>query len=73
MHLEPYQQRVIEEASELAGRLRSLRLFAHTAEFAGLPEVSRDLLGKQATAMQVLLDILRERVMLFHMKPEGCE
>ena len=66
MNLEPFQQRVVEESSELAEKLRSLKRFCHTDVFKALTNYEQGLLEQQAHLMQGYLDVLRLRITAFH-------
>ena len=70
MNLEPFQQCVVEESSELAEKLRALKRFTHTDVFRELSQYECGLLEQQAVAMDAYLTVLRLRVMAFHSTKE---
>ena len=62
----PYQQRVVEEKSELDEKLEKLRDFIfHNSVFRTLPPRERQLLVRQQTAMATYSRVLRERIETF--------
>lgn len=62
----PYQQRVVEEKSELDEKLEKLRDFIfHNPVFRTLPSRDRHLLVRQQAAMAVYSRVLRERIETF--------
>jgi hypothetical protein len=62
--LQPYQQRVMEEADELAERLRKLTSFVDIGNpiFEALPRDEQSRLRQQFFAMQLLAMILQSRI-----------
>jgi hypothetical protein len=63
MALEPHQQRVVEEAEELEGRIGRLRAFLEDPEkVASVAMEERGRMRRQLRAMTELLAILRERI-----------
>lgn len=63
--MQPHEQRVIDERKELDTRLGSLVNFLHTDTFANLPDIDRDLLMEQSTAMMNYSRILSKRISIF--------
>jgi hypothetical protein len=63
--MEDYQQRVIDEKTELDGKLQRLIKFLDTEKFAKLDEDERARLTKQAKIMQRYFDVLIERIAHF--------
>lgn len=61
----PHQQRVVDEKNELDERLSKLDAFLHTDTFKRLRNEEQILLDRQATAMRIYSNILRERIDLF--------
>ena len=62
MPLEPYQQRVVDEKTELDERLRKLRAFAASDTFLALLPSDARLLGQQAMHMMDYSEVLRQRI-----------
>lgn len=63
--MEPHQERVINEKSELDDKIGKLVPFLKTRIFAGLPEEEKDRLSRQIGVMQQYSDILNERISAF--------
>jgi len=64
--MEPYQQRVVDEATELEDKQAKLAAFIEsTPFFAGLDVTQQGLLKAQLKAMDSYLEILRLRIALF--------
>ena len=64
--MQPHQQRVVDEKTELDGKLEKLNAFIDGSDiFAGLPEDERTRLRKQAGFMKGYSDILGERIAAF--------
>lgn len=63
--LQPHQQRVVDEASELEQRLNRLETFLRTPIRATLDPAEQVRLCHQSMVMQVYLLILRERIAAF--------
>lgn len=63
--MEPHQERVVKEKSELDEKIGKLVPFLKTSIFAGLPEEEKDRLGRQLGIMQQYSDILNERISAF--------
>jgi septal ring factor EnvC (AmiA/AmiB activator) len=65
-HLQPHQQRVIEERSDLAQSLERLRAFIRSEACAQLvAEDERGRLVRQAVYMGCYLQVLDERIAAF--------
>lgn len=65
-HLQPHQQRVIEERSDLAQRLERLRAFIRSEACAQLVnEDERGRLVRQTVYMGCYLQVLDERIAAF--------
>jgi hypothetical protein len=60
--LEPHQQRMIDEFSELSQRLTNLRRFFDTPHFKDLPEAERVRMKAQELFMAGYEDILSQRI-----------
>ena len=63
--MKPYQQRVVNERTELEEKLTKLNVFIADGVFEGLPEEERLRLARQAVAMKDYLDVLNERIAAF--------
>jgi len=67
--MQPHQQRVVDEKSELDTKLEKLKAFIGnlnpSAIFEGLPPVERGRLIRQASIMEEYSDVLRERIVNF--------
>jgi hypothetical protein len=66
MELLPYQQRMIQEHSELNTKLISLSKFFESKPFIDLPDNEKSLLRKQYGYMQRYAKVLNERIMNFN-------
>lgn len=61
--MQPHQQRVLEEQTQLQDRIEKLDRFINTNEiFSTLPQRERDLLASQLVVMRQYFDILTERM-----------
>lgn len=58
----PYQQRLIDEKTQLDERLGKLTAFFDTEPFPDLPQAEQDRRRRQATHMKRYSDILGERI-----------
>ena len=58
----PYQQRLIDEKTQLDERLGKLTAFFDTDPFPDLPQAEQDRMRRQATHMKRYSDILGERI-----------
>ena len=58
--MEPWQQRVVAEKSELDGRIARLESFLATDDFLALDQ--RDLMSRQLGYMKAYSDTLRDRI-----------
>jgi len=63
--LEDWQQRVVDEQSELFDRLEKLVEFTQTDQFKKLPADKQDQLVQQASCMNAYNDILTARIEAF--------
>lgn len=63
--MQPHQQRVIDEKTELDAKLEKLRPFFSNPVFAGLPQEEQDRLSQQETVMTKYSAILGERIAAF--------
>lgn len=64
--MQSHEQRVVDEAAELADRLDKLAIFIDgSAIFQALQEVDQTLLVQQRYAMQMYLSILNLRIARF--------
>lgn len=61
-NLQPHQQRVVAEKSELDERLNKLLAFTLTPIFASLPVDEQGRLRKQAHYMQAYSNVLDQRI-----------
>lgn len=68
--MQPHQQRVIAEKSELDERLSKLIAFFDDAKFSGLPTDEQDRMKRQAEHMTHYSVVLGERIAAF---PETVE
>lgn len=60
--MEPHVQRMHDELTELDAKLEKLTAFTNTEAFKELPEIQRDLLIAQSTAMATYCNILNMRI-----------
>lgn len=65
MHLQPFQQRVIDEKSELEKRLAALNLFIDGEAYRHLDQAEQSRLRQQRYYMDGYLQLLRERIDAF--------
>ena len=65
-NIQPHQQRVIDERSELDDKLERLHKFFMCATFEILDEEEKLRLKKQASIMREYLSILDERILAFN-------
>lgn len=63
--MEPHEERVVQEKSELDEKIGKLVPFLKTRIFAGLPEEEKDRLARQLGVMQQYSHILNERISAF--------
>lgn len=66
--MEPYQQRVIDEKTELDAKREKLKVFMNSEAFRGLPFEERNRLMDQANIMKDYSIILDERIGAFQVK-----
>ena len=60
--MEPYQERVVEEMTELCEKINKLSAFNHSPHFVHLPREERGRLKIQYHIMKVYESVLRERI-----------
>lgn len=66
MELQPHQQRVVDEKTELDDKRTKLKAFIEgNAIFAGLPEEEKERLVRQHSCMTEYSEILGERIAAF--------
>ncbi len=63
--MQPHQQRVIDEKTELDAKLKKLTAFTFTDTFEALPSDERGRLNRQHGIMGQYSDILGERIAAF--------
>lgn len=63
--LQPHQQRVVDEKSELDLKREKLTAFYSTSLFHGLAESDQSLLLQQGVAMRTYSEILGKRIAAF--------
>ena len=63
--MEDWQQRVVDEAKDLGGKLDRLTAFFNTEAFAKLEAEARSLMREQAVHMQGYLRTLQDRIERF--------
>lgn len=63
--MQPHQQRVVDEKTELDTKWLALISFTTSDIFNGLSEYERNLLRDQAAVMKTYSDILAERIATF--------
>ena len=63
--LQPHQQRVVEERTELIEKITKLHAFFNTEIFDSLQEKDQNLLEKQVQLMMNYSDVLLERINRF--------
>jgi hypothetical protein len=63
--IQPYQQRVLDEQSELGGRLERLGRFMWTPAFDQLARDEQMRLARQQQAMKLYYDCLQDRINAF--------
>ncbi|EBV7253333.1 hypothetical protein RJM00_003000 [Salmonella enterica] len=64
--MQPYQQRVVDEASELRKKLEALNVFISSNEtYQKLTEEERERLARQSRVMGDYLAVLQERISAF--------
>lgn len=61
----PHQQRVIEEAKDLAGKIERLTVFTGSVTYGALDEAERERLLRQLGLQHRLHDVLLERIAAF--------
>jgi len=65
MELQPHQQRVVDEKSDLDEKREKLEFFKNGSFFLTLPLAEQERLNKQADAMALYSSILDERITAF--------
>lgn len=63
--LQPYQRRVVDEKVDLDVKLTLLNSFLISPRFQAVDEEELGRLRRQASAMQVYSDVLKERIEAF--------
>lgn len=64
--MQPHQQRVVDEASELGKKFEALNAFISSSEiYRKIPEEERERLVRQSRAMGEYLAVLKERIAAF--------
>ena len=63
--MQPHEQRVVDEKTELDARLERLRHFMTTGVFRSLDNLERDLMWRQAAYMSAYSQTLGERIATF--------
>lgn len=63
--MEDYQQRVVDEKTEIDTKLKNLRTFMHGDVYASLPATEQGLLMVQLVAMDNYSEVLARRIELF--------
>lgn len=63
--MQPHQERVVTEKTELDERLGKLTSFFETQTFAGLANAEQARLSRQAAVMREYSDVLAERIAAF--------
>lgn len=63
--MEPYQQRIVEEKTELDAKMDKLTAFIDTPSFTGLPVMQQELLVEQLHHMGNYTAVLEKRIRLF--------
>lgn len=63
--MQPYQQRVVEEAAQLDERIDRLYAFTASPDFRRIPEDERNRMIRQLRAMGAYSAILHERIEAF--------
>lgn len=66
--MEAFQQRVVDEETELNAKIEKLTAFLHGETFDGLPLVERARLSQQLTYMLSYSAVLHERIDAFTRK-----
>lgn len=70
--MQPHEQRVVDEKTELDKKITGLRAFIGTTTFFGLVMSERDLLVEQMNVMSRYSDILTERISRFPQPEAGA-
>tara|TARA_R110002094_G_C4885411_1_gene209343 strand:+ start:398 stop:589 length:192 start_codon:yes stop_codon:yes gene_type:complete len=63
--MQPHQQRVVDEKTELEGKLQLLTTFLSGDLFTSLPEDEQKRLNLQAGIMADYVEVLEERITAF--------
>ena len=63
--MEPYQNRVVDEAADLRDRIQKLSAFILTGAFSGVAVEEQSRMRIQLSVMQALLLVLNERLAYF--------
>ena len=67
--MQPYQQRVVDEKSQLDDKLTALKAFWDNPLFATLPDDEKQRLERQSVVMEEYSNILGERIANFKETP----
>lgn len=70
-NLQPHQQRVVEEKTELDNKLISLGDFCNTPIFAGLDQAEQERLNRQFLIMLLYAQVLKESIADFPVKAQS--
>lgn len=63
--LQPHQQRVVDERTDLNDKITKIHAFFKNEVFNGLPQEDQDLLNEQSQIMMNYSDILLKRINRF--------
>lgn len=63
--MEPHQQRVVDEKTELDDKISRLRPFLASDKFTSLPEDEQDRMDRQLSIMVEYSEVLGERIAAF--------
>ncbi|MBD2781939.1 hypothetical protein ID852_19795 [Xenorhabdus sp. 42] len=69
--MQPYQQRVMNEATELDEKISKLDNFIGYSDYRNLEEIDRVLLDTQLLAMKMYSGILHQRIRRFQLPPQS--
>lgn len=64
--MQDFQQRVVDEKTELDDKKAKLHTFVQGDVFRNLPDTERERLGRQLEIMRMYSDILGERIGAFN-------
>lgn len=63
--MQPHQQRVVDEKTELSEKTAKLEMFLAGAIYAALPAAEQTRLSRQYLIMQLYEQVLSERIAMF--------